>query len=135
MEATLRRAVNEIFFRDTWSWPTVATFLATVVGTFYMSNALSRMAFSFIFDGPSQQRRTAPIAVPAHDIDDSDESSHDDESNDDSDSASSSTSSSDEDETCPPTGAFVPIKMRIPSMLDIDPAVAMVREVDHLKSL
>ncbi|ETW06982.1 hypothetical protein H310_03082 [Aphanomyces invadans] len=65
-------------------------------------------------------------------------SSGDEGSNESSDdSGSDETSSASEEGTAeiPYAKTDAPIKMRIPSLLDIGPEVTMVRDVEHLKSL
>ncbi|KAH9146932.1 hypothetical protein LEN26_004868 [Aphanomyces euteiches] len=136
MEAIVRRIVNEFLFKDSWTWPTYLAFVATAVGTFILSTAISRIAFSLVF-GEYTPKLPKPHEV---DVEVSTESEADGEdcsamsSAESSSEASSDSSSEDEDgDEAKDRLELKPIKLRLPSLLDYDASV--VREPEHLKTL
>ncbi|KAF0697054.1 Aste57867_12238 [Aphanomyces stellatus] len=108
------------------------TFLATVVGTFFLSNTLSAMAFSFLFDSP---RKTA--CIPAAFSDESDEAESGDTASDEEDEDGSATSSSNHQDSSSSDDDDSSDSDTAPKHRDMDPTVPMIdlREPEHLKML
>ncbi|OQR96135.1 hypothetical protein ACHHYP_16943 [Achlya hypogyna] len=128
MEAALRRAVNEFFFRDTWSSATYATFAVVLVSTFFVSNGLTKVFFAFV---DSKLRAYEARTIDVRDMHES-ESVSSSSSNDDSSSEASEDSSNEDDNE--PT-EFPPVRIRVPSLIEIDATVPLVNDSDHLKTL
>ncbi|EQC32862.1 hypothetical protein SDRG_09394 [Saprolegnia diclina VS20] len=128
MEATLRRAVNEFFFRETWSPATYATFAVVLVSTFFLSNGLSRLFFGLL-DAKLQRYEASRATI--HTAPDASSS----ESDETSGSGSSDSSEGDSGEEDEEPSVFSPVKIAVPPLIEIDANVSDVRDVEHLKTL
>ncbi|KDO26559.1 hypothetical protein SPRG_07962 [Saprolegnia parasitica CBS 223.65] len=131
MEATLRRAVNEFFFRDTWSPATYVTFAVVLVSTFFVSSGLSRLLFNLV-DAKLQRDEANRAAI--HTMPDA-SSSESDETSDSGSSDSSQDDSDDEEDDDDEPSVFSPVKIAVPPLIEIDATVFDVRDVEHLKTL